>query len=530
MLNSEDEFLSSWEKFDFSRCNEMDIREDFIAPLLYILGYSKNTINDIVREKSLCLSEAFHRIGRKKVQIDYVPSIRLKSFWIMEAKPGNPRKMTVGDMLQAHLYAVHPEIQVPYIVLTNGWELKIYSVYDWENWKEPFFEINAQNCRTCFSELKNILSAKNMLQFQRSRMLEQIKNTFEVEIDEEQFQIFCNSFRQMQSDLKQRIEKNARKLRGDYLEKQWASAEDMVHQLSDNDLMEAMNSFHCPMPLVEREFYRRFSCASAVQQSEMLDDILQSYQRNCISLFKIRVLEILLWSIRDGLGIKGYQLDELAKRVVEENLNYAKGDKLRHAWCFLEQAVCRLAAVIVKADMMEYLSRFVDQKKESMPVEERICENPTVSRVAVLYMESFAESLWKQFSRLDRVEDVYGGVRFLDLQSESILQKKEMQRYPDNDDDLLFFENHGEKMDQLFFPTCIVLERHLPKEKIELPKEIQYILNTQSRDRFQYVPALRMPEAAEARCLQMKNRYEDLLKNAVLKGYMDSFSIVKQNG
>ena len=106
----------------------MDIREEFVRPLLHILGYSKNTINDIETEKSLRLSESFQRIGRKVVRIDYVPTIRLKAYWIIEAKSGDPKEMEIGDMLQAYLYATHPEIQASFIVICNGWELKIESV------------------------------------------------------------------------------------------------------------------------------------------------------------------------------------------------------------------------------------------------------------------------------------------------------------------------------------------------------------------------------------------------------------------
>ena len=104
----ERQFTDFWKKIDFSEYNEMDIREEFIAPFLGVLGYSKNTINGIIREKSLELPEPFQRVGRKMIRIDYAPTIRLKSFWILEAKPGNIRQMDTGDLLQAYLYATHP--------------------------------------------------------------------------------------------------------------------------------------------------------------------------------------------------------------------------------------------------------------------------------------------------------------------------------------------------------------------------------------------------------------------------------------
>lgn len=60
---SEEGFIQYWQQTDFSNFTERDIREEFITRMLYLLGYSKNTINDIIREKSLQLSEPFQRLG-----------------------------------------------------------------------------------------------------------------------------------------------------------------------------------------------------------------------------------------------------------------------------------------------------------------------------------------------------------------------------------------------------------------------------------------------------------------------------------
>lgn len=88
-----------------------EIRGNFIAPLLKLLGYGKNTVNNGLIEKSLKLKEPFRRIGRKNIRIDYLPTVRLKSFWIIEAKPGYV-DLEVGDFLQAYFYTIHPEVQV----------------------------------------------------------------------------------------------------------------------------------------------------------------------------------------------------------------------------------------------------------------------------------------------------------------------------------------------------------------------------------------------------------------------------------
>ncbi|KKM26260.1 hypothetical protein LCGC14_1586610, partial [marine sediment metagenome] len=104
LTNIEKSFIEKWKETDFSDWNESDIREDFIAPLLKILGYAKNTLNNIKREKSLRLSEPYQRIGRDRVKIDYIPTFKLKSFWIIEAKSGKTREMDLGFLLIRLIY------------------------------------------------------------------------------------------------------------------------------------------------------------------------------------------------------------------------------------------------------------------------------------------------------------------------------------------------------------------------------------------------------------------------------------------
>ena len=104
-------FLHRWKSIDFTEWNETEVREGFIIDLLHTLGYRKGTTYDLEMEKSLKLAKPYHRIGRKKVDIDYAPAIRKRYFWIVEAKPGKATAMKMGDLIQVHLYAVHPQIR-----------------------------------------------------------------------------------------------------------------------------------------------------------------------------------------------------------------------------------------------------------------------------------------------------------------------------------------------------------------------------------------------------------------------------------
>jgi hypothetical protein len=163
LTRTETLFLRSWSTRDFSNWNENDVREDFVTPLLRVLGYAKGTVADVVRERYVPLSKPYHRVGRQYVKIDYAPTLRLRSFWIIEAKPGVSQEMDFGDLLQAHLYAIHPEVNVPLIVLTNGWSVRIYDALTVRSWNEPILVSNRDDCDHTFRELRDLIGAKPML-------------------------------------------------------------------------------------------------------------------------------------------------------------------------------------------------------------------------------------------------------------------------------------------------------------------------------------------------------------------------------
>jgi hypothetical protein len=67
---------------------EQDVREDFIKPLLELLGYRSGTENAIERNVSLKVS--YVKIGTKKINIstfpDYVLSVASVRKWVIDSK------------------------------------------------------------------------------------------------------------------------------------------------------------------------------------------------------------------------------------------------------------------------------------------------------------------------------------------------------------------------------------------------------------------------------------------------------------
>jgi len=495
MCLTKDSLVAYWSNTDFSKFNETDVRENFISRLLYVLGYSKNTVHDVFTEESLKLATPFMRIGRKKIKIDYVPTVRLKSFWILEAKPGSVRQIEQGDILQAYLYAVHPEVQVPYIVLCNGWELQIYDVHNVPDWDKPVFKISNTDCAKKFNDLHKILSAESMLRFHRQILLSRIKDTFEVELDIKQLNVFFSDLISMKQGLSQRIEENQRQLLRDYFQQQEKDIQTAMKSASDDDLVQEMSRMDTPN-LVSNEYYNRMLKAPPKIRTKMLRAMECRYLGRPRAAFRCAYLRILLKAFQDELpfernslmsGIESGVQDRL-NRCIHGHLTYFGSRGLGNALCFLDREVCKLAAVLVKSGHMERMGELVQNYIGTRPIEENITQPMSVAREVVPLILSISETLWNVFSRDQEIE-IYKVVKFIRQLTINIEKKYPLKSYPDDDNDLLGYEMFGDDADFLINATCNILwQQKKLLSKLKLDDETQRVIFSHYPERKAYIP------------------------------------------
>ena len=107
------QILDDLSKKDFSQWNETEIRENFVVPLLNLLGYTKDHDYDVSAEQSYLLNPLFLQIGRERIELDYLCSVRKNKFWIIESKPGydgkkgNKSSIKKEEIDQAFFYSLH---------------------------------------------------------------------------------------------------------------------------------------------------------------------------------------------------------------------------------------------------------------------------------------------------------------------------------------------------------------------------------------------------------------------------------------
>ena len=515
LTKSDELFLTNWVNLNFKSWNESDVREDFIAPLLSILGYSKGTVNDIIREKSLRLSEPFHRIGRKNVSIDYVPSVRLKSFWIIEAKPGKSKEMNFGDLLQAHLYAIHPEVQVPFIVLCNGWEIRVYDALHVRNWDDALFICKQDDCFTTFAELKTILSAESMLGYQRKRILQVVKDTFSVEIDENQLTAFQNDVNTLIHESYPIVRENVRQLRMATWKKQVEANQKQLEELDLKLLFVRMDIPTNARLTPALEFLRRVKNGSQQERQQLVDHLLMNYRSRRHAVFSAQCCFILLSLLEDNIEVAPSPYVRSVKSAFEEvtlgNLTYFSGNPLSHALAHLDNTSLRLAKKLGLRFAMDKLAKMTEEHNQTLTVEERLTNKQTVARMMVGFIGLLGEMLWREFCSLRSATEIWDGIWSLEI-LEKVIETLPSKSYPDSDSDLLFFESYGRGFDMLFMGTWDIIHGH---EELLMEKEVsEEIINVSKMDREEALSSIPPSTTCpvdhlldESRIIKLMNKY-----------------------
>lgn len=156
-----------FEPLDFTSFNEMDVREEILAPLIRVLGYRSGTENEVIREQSLRYPRAF--IGRKKPntdpvlrgKADYILEAGGKVRWVIEAKSPDAG-IDVDAIEQAFTYANHPEVRAVYFVLSNGKDFAIFQTNQGPE-QYPVMEFEYEELNERLPQLRNLLGPEALL-------------------------------------------------------------------------------------------------------------------------------------------------------------------------------------------------------------------------------------------------------------------------------------------------------------------------------------------------------------------------------
>lgn len=175
MPRSPQEILEELSQLDFAGRGEAFVESRFITPLLEALGYETHRDYEVIRHgdngSSFKLRYPPVEGGAKSVRRynpDFIPTIRKKMFWIVEAKTAIEQGYPfVGShIVQGLQYCIHPEIQAKYLLLTNGRHSAIYDAYSAifldQDIYEPIMEFESGNIISAWDRIHEILSVERL--------------------------------------------------------------------------------------------------------------------------------------------------------------------------------------------------------------------------------------------------------------------------------------------------------------------------------------------------------------------------------
>jgi len=198
--------LQQLARYRFEGKSEQAVREEWIAPLLVHLGYGGDTLNEIRYELPLRLAQPFRRIGRQRVDVDYVPTVLGRGLWILEAKAAASEAWE-DAISQAWLYATHPEVDVPFMAVADGTRIAVYETTR-PDWDAPACDLPTPELARRFSELTAVLGAQHVTQAIRTRTMRHLGTAMRAEISEGRLGEYVQEVRELSEEARPTVREN----------------------------------------------------------------------------------------------------------------------------------------------------------------------------------------------------------------------------------------------------------------------------------------------------------------------------------
>ena len=374
--------LQKLANLDFRNWNEEDVREDYVKPLLNLLGYEKDTDYDINREGSHILQKPFLMIGRKRIEIDYELVVRKQKFWIIETKAGKGN-IKPEDILQAHFYAIHPEVGVPYFAVTNGWAFKLFDVREIGGGYRPILEIKSREIPNRFNDLRKIVGAGEILKHRKTRLFNDFEKICSVEIVEENPEESLEQLKSIAKKVRPKVLENWSHVYREISDKKEAEWEKFVRNLTPKEITVTFDFIPKTrkQPQV-RIFEEKIGEAkNDLERARILSILITTLRGRPTSYFRINALQclILIYRRLPRLKDKLYfnSVGEEIKQLIKDCLSHFQNDKLHNKLWILETIVFRFFLKVARINQTEFFKEVL-RKKKSLSEEEKAYEKPSM--------------------------------------------------------------------------------------------------------------------------------------------------------
>lgn len=383
--------------------NEMDVREELLAPLLRLLGYGKGTDYDINREQHL-LKHPFLMVGSEKVKLDYAVLARRRHVWVLEAKrPTIPLDEKV--IHQAYFYAIHPEVQARYFAICNGREFALYDVRALDERYEPALRFPLRDLESRFAELRAILGIDRVRDELARRALLDLEKVLLTELRKERVDEIDRSIRSLLTQARQAADENARALWKRRSEEEDEDLREMFANDTPTQMARtAFEYFDTPhhFGVVYGVFREKLLALDDVARRQAIVETLGVFERDITSTHRVHLIQAVLRSLPDVPVVLAGQIRTVAQAEVAGILSgFPDDDRKRLLWK-LEGLVNRVPYKVsmVKHGFTDDLALIVRRKRTTLPEEDLVHRGPSVWGERGAWSQRRASELFHQFVAL----------------------------------------------------------------------------------------------------------------------------------
>jgi len=479
--------LNRLAKLDFSNWSEADVREEFVVPLLKILGYRKELDYSVSREESYKLNPLFIQLGRDRIKLDYICSVRKQKFWIIESKPGGMKlndvvpEITEEDIAQAYFYSLHPSVDAKLFVVTNGWYINLYDRDQLDKNLNPILSIRHSDLPQEFKQLDSILGASQLLYTLKKRILKDIEVTLSSEVHLDRLDEFIDAVRYSVSKVKPKVLENFRvnaKIQEELRNKKF---EEFIYK---EDLDFIVSSIFMSN-LSKRDLYKvsqivaeRYIKSTSSIQYLFLHKLLLKEARAVTYPYYFSVLVFLLELKK--LGIKSItqlniDIDEVIIDWIEMCLfHFGKNLELRYLWAF-EGLISRAAVRIVylSEPIRNIVNRITETELFLLPEEEVAWLGPAQAKVIISIVDKTIiqslETVVIKFMKGGKVQNRIINQEFMKLQDivdkiEKVTEKDYLKvrcELGSSWSELRFYDSMNHYWDPLSSGICNILSEEI---------------------------------------------------------------------
>jgi hypothetical protein len=373
-------FVSQWKTLRIlAEQPEQAIREQILAPMLVMLGYGLRTVNDILYEHVEPLPDEYRMVGSRRIKVDYIPTLRLQRFWIMEAKKPGSLSNTAANktaLLQAHFYATYPTINARYIVLADGEQLRVYDARS-TSLDEARLVVMRETAETNFGEFYALFAARHLLDAVRRDVLSDLERVLSKEIDVNAPRAFASAMAEVTQRVTPIINENVRQLIVTHHQTKVASR---VSYLQAADLRTVLAVMGHPTEVgfdTSNELARRLIESNEATRRSIAGELMIAVAGPVRQTVRVFVMRALLLAAASRTTTDWNQLLQFGVSLARENLTYAADNPLLNATLHFENASDRVAMKLSQHFFEETAAQAERTARKTMALEDLLKEPPS---------------------------------------------------------------------------------------------------------------------------------------------------------